>query len=728
MIKKINRRHRRGAALLMALGTFVLSSGAMAAEKMDEYSLAEMLVEGSRTMPGGMVDREIHFSILGNTDYMEVPANVVSYTEKAIRQNTIPTRTFLNTMTNHPSILVGGASTNNNVELQIRGARFNTHDMLMDGVPGMMAMGIIPMNWVERIDTIIGPNVVLSGVGVNQSVSGFVNFAPKTAQEKRTLTLTETYSSDHHFTHDIDFGQRFGKNHQYGIRINAEIYAGDTSIDKETLRGKDFYIHLDQRSDWSRTSFIYGYDSVKHHGMPEVLNVGKKWGGTVTGLPAANRVVENFMPSWSELSHSRNVYTLTHDQKLAEHLWAYVKLGYEKLNWPGYLDQKPILLNDAGAYDFGAFGFGSGQDSYWKRKTLTLGLNADFVTGSVKHKVNFGYEYLSNYWYGLNATPKRSFPGGNIYTGLTTDIGAPIPVSGPWYLSSGKSHRSFALSDSLSAFDDKLKVILGLRRQTIQTKSYKVSGEMSASYDKTQVSPFIGVLYKLSDLTSVYANYAEGLSTVSPPSTVLNNREVMPPVRTKQYEIGAKWDFKDWGMTVSYFDIKQPTGITNAANIFVMDGETQNRGVEWNVFGKVVPRLSVVGGVMFLDAKYNRSQGGSNDGHRVHGTPAFNLTMGLNYETPVPGLTLNLRGMYCGSSYADKANRISVPSWTRFDFGAQYETKIGDTPASFSVMCYNLFDKRYWSTATTSYAEGMVMLNPGRTFSEDFGYFRKGDN
>ena len=153
------------------------------------YQLDEIIVNGDKytddtIMPGGKTDRRIHFGLYGNMDLMDVPANIASYTEKTIKQNYIPARTFMNTVTNNPSIMVGGASTNNNVELQIRGNAFNTHDMTMDGLPGMMAMGIIPMNWVEKIDVVTGPNIVLSGTGINQSVSGYINFVPKIAKGK----------------------------------------------------------------------------------------------------------------------------------------------------------------------------------------------------------------------------------------------------------------------------------------------------------------------------------------------------------------------------------------------------------------------------------------------------------------------------------------------------------------------------------------------------------------
>lgn len=686
------------------------------------YELNEVIVNGDKytsdtIMPGGKTDRRIHFGLYGNMDLMDVPSNVASYTEKTIKQNYIPARTFMNTVTNNPSIMVGGASTNNNVELQIRGSAFNTHDMTMDGLPGMMAMGIIPMNWVEKIDVVTGPNVVISGTGINQSVSGYINFVPKIAKDKPIFDLTETYSTHKLFNHAVDWGQRFGNNNRYGLRINALHYNGTTSFDHETLKGKDLYIHFDQRTKASNTSIMYGWDHVVNHGMPEVLNVATNWGGQVTKLPDPNKVIENFMPTWSELSHQRHVYTISHEQQLGDHTTVYFKGGYEKLTWPGYYDSKPILLNDAGDYNFGKYAFGSAQDSKWSRRSLTTGFLFNIDTPTIKHKINLGYEMLSNSWYYMNASANRSKPAGNIYTGIwSINEGAPKPNSGPWYVSTRKINRSIVLTDTISALDDNLKLIIGARQQNIQSKSYDTSGKMTKKYDKSKISPTFGILYKINPTLSIYGNYSEGLTTLSIPRGVKNEKEVLPPVQTKQYEIGVKKDFKNWISTISLFQIKQPTGITNSSNYYVLDGEILNKGIEWNISGKIMPKLTLTGGMMLLDAQYKKTQNGTNDGNRVHGTPNINATLALDWETPIDGLTINGRMLHFGKSYADTNNKVSVPSWTRFDLGATYETTLANTPMSFSINAYNIFNKHYWSSATTVWADGMVMLNPGRTY------------
>src|SRR3546814_12100374 len=59
--------------------------------------------------------------------------------------------------------------------------------------------------------------------------------------------------------------------------------------------------------------------------------------------------------------------------------------------------------------------------------------------------------------------------------------------------------------------------------------------------------------------------------------------------------------------------------------------------------------------------------------------------------------------IYTASTYADAANTLSVPSWTRFDAGARYETKVSGKPVIFRLNVENLFDKDYWGTATAGY-------------------------
>lgn len=712
------KKRQLTAAILM--GLMALSTSAYAAEQTDEsdaHELGVTEVKGTRTAESGaMTARTASLGVFGKTNVMEAPANVISYTDETLKKSFVPTRGFLNAATNNPSVMVGGASTDNNVELQIRGIAFNTHDILLDGVPGMIMMQNQPTNYIGRMEIIVGPNAVMSGIGLQQSASGFVNFVPKKAETKPNLDITTAYSSSRYFTHSIDWGQRFGRNNAWGVRVNAETYAGSTTMTGEDLRGRDLYINIDHVDARSKSSFLYGYDTSTHHGMPEVLRIADaNWGTSVTHLPSAGSVAANFMPRWVLISHTHRVFLLQHEQKFGDHLTAYVKAGLMHRDWPGYITAKPFLQNDAGDYRLDI----SGSSTMGKtdRRAFMTGIKYDVTSGILDHTLTLGYDYLSQYGWSTYAPGTTSHLTGNVYQGLITDPGAPLAPEGQWYNGSKANYRSIVLTDSIASKDGRLKIVAGVRHQTIHTRALSLAGVETKSYEKSANTPTFGVLYKISPRTAIYANYAESLGTVSsPPNTVVNKDDVMPPVKTKQYEIGAKWDMGSWASTLSLFRINQPTAIVNASNYYVLDGMTRSQGLEWNVFGRVAPRLNLMGGFMILNAEYERTQGGALDGKRVFGTPQFNATVALDWETKVKGLNVYGRMHHFGSSYADSKNRINVPAWTRFDLGAQYRTEAFGYPMTLNFMVYNVFNKMYWSTTDVKWSDGGLMLNPGRTY------------
>ena len=60
-----------------------------------------------------------------------------------------------------------------------------------------------------------------------------------------------------------------------------------------------------------------------------------------------------------------------------------------------------------------------------------------------------------------------------------------------------------------------------------------------------------------------------------------------------------------------------------------------------------------------------------------------------------------------------------MPSSWKFDLGASYETKMGTTPVTLSLMCYNVTGRDYWVPVAGS--DGLQLSAP-RTlaFSANF--------
>jgi iron complex outermembrane receptor protein len=98
------------------------------------------------------------------------------------------------------------------------------------------------------------------------------------------------------------------------------------------------------------------------------------------------------------------------------------------------------------------------------------------------------------------------------------------------------------------------------------------------------------------------------------------------PVQAKQYEAGLKYDFGRLAMTASVFQIEQPNGFTDSAtNIYGLDGEQRNRGIELNAFGEVTRGVRVLGGVTFMQGVQTRTLNGLYDGNKAIGVPTTQL-------------------------------------------------------------------------------------------------------
>jgi iron complex outermembrane receptor protein len=99
-------------------------------------------------------------------------------------------------------------------------------------------------------------------------------------------------------------------------------------------------------------------------------------------------------------------------------------------------------------------------------------------------------------------------------------------------------------------------------------------------------------------------------------------------------------------------------------------------------------------------------------GLRTFGAPKWSANLGLDWETPISGLSIGGRAVYTGRQWADTANTLELPSWHRFDLNARYATRIASTPVTFNLYVENVTDRQYWSGM---FASGYLMPASPRT-------------
>ena len=119
----------------------------------------------------------------------------------------------------------------------------------------------------------------------------------------------------------------------------------------------------------------------------------------------------------------------------------------------------------------------------------------------------------------------------------------------------------------------------------------------------------VGFVVKPWDNTlSLYANYIEGLSqggTITDPSNPLVAEKTFKPYKSKQYEVGTKWDMGKFKNTLSIYQITK-NDLAQDANRNYSESEQRNRGIEWTTAGEIVKDIRLLGGVSYLEAEWKK--------------------------------------------------------------------------------------------------------------------------
>lgn len=325
---------------------------------------------------------------------------------------------------------------------------------------------------------------------------------------------------------------------------------------------------------------------------------------------------------------------------------------------------------------------------------VKAGIDKTLMTGGIRHKLAFSADFWRQR--GLERTSGRVTAGpqvdGNIYTPLVGRL-PDVPTWGDWRASGSTYRKSVAVADTLSFLDERVRLTLGLRKQFVEST-------YSGGYKENALTPMVGLVLKPREDLSLYANYVEGLlqGFMVNDATSPDNGSVFPPYKTRQYEIGLKRDFGDLATTLSLYQIAQPSQLMDPnTRSYSQDGEQRNRGIEWNVFGRLSPHLGIIGGVSYVQARLTNTAGQSNDGNRAPGVPKLLANLGLEWTAPsAPALTLSGRAIRTGPAYLNATNTQQVGGWTRYDLGARYTGRVAGRAVTLRGNLENVFGKAYW--------------------------------
>lgn len=636
---------------------------------------------------GGQMARGGRLGMLGNKDFLDAPFSLSSYTAQAIEDRQAVT--VADVVVNDPSVRVSGQAGDILDTFFIRGFPVgdqNSGEIAFDGVYGVAPNYRVLTDYAERVEVVKGPTALLYGMSPANSVGGTINIVPKRAAATDLTRFTADYASDSQLGGHLDVSRRFGEDRRFGARFNGSYHDGDTPLDHQSRSAHVGALALDYQGERLRASadLIDQREDIDAPSRRPFLAAG-------VGVPSAPDGRRNVTQAWEWFKTEDQSLLLRAEYDLNDTLTLFAAAGGGRTR-VDRLFGNPTILNAAGDTSTVPQHFKFDVD----RSTADAGLRARFVTGAVGHGVT------------LQASRYRDRLGRNSVSGsaVASNLYHPVDraeqsVAAPATVPkvSQTELSGVALADTLSMFDDRLQLTVGVRRQQVESDNFSpASGAVTSSYDKSAVTPLVGVVVKPWQNIAFYANRIEGLSKGdTAPGTAANAGEVFAPYRSRQNEIGVKIDHGRLATTVSVFEIEKPSGQLTG-NVFAVDGEQRNRGLEIALFGEATRRVRLLGGVTLLDAELTKTNSTATQGKTAAGAPSLAANLGVEWDTPfAPGVTLTGNLVHTGKQYVDRANTQHIPAWTTLDLGARYRTTLAGQATTFRASLRNAFDRHYWA-------------------------------
>lgn len=661
--------------------------------------------------PGGQVADGGRLGLMGNTGLMEAPFNQTSYTAGLIEDQ--QASRLVDLLESDPSVRASAASANFQEYLSIRGFMVGSQDAAINGMYGLSPYLRPPLEMAERVEVLKGPSAVLNGMSPYGSTGGSINIVPKRATTVPIKKTTAGYQSKSQASFHADVGHRFGADDGFGARMNAVYRNGGTAIDFNDQEGALLTLAVDYQGERLRASL----DLLHQHQHMDNFVRQFAVDPSVVEVPAPPATGLNY-PGYGRLTSSDSMAAVRVEYDVTEQLTLHGALG-RRVHETDVVGAPMLQLMPGGLY-LSPPGW---QILQIGTTTYEVGAGFGFTTGLFKHKAAFVASRLEDdqdtfllaplggmlRLHDLYASVLQPLPA---TAGIAPDVGN--------YLDTALT--SYALVDTIFLLEDRLQGTFGARHQTVEIQTYDITSHLPEGnrYNDSAITPLLGIVAKPASLLSIYANYSEDLSrgpSALPPAVTIAT--TLPPIRTRQVEVGIKRRWDEFTVTGSLFQIERPSATVDG-NVLSQNGKQRNRGLELGAFGEAARDIRLLGGLTWMHGELTRTPGGRHDGKDAIGVPRVQASVGVDRKNVgTAGFGIGMRIVHTGSQYIDQANRLKLPSSTRVDAGASYTSAASGQPLTLRLNVENLFDRSYWLSsnafANNDAGGGYLSLSTGRT-------------
>lgn len=581
----------------------------------------------------------------------------------------------------------------------------NRFNYRREGLP-INAETAIPLDNKERVELLKGTSGIQAGTS---APGGLVNYVVKRPTDTPLREVRVEWTQRSSVLAAADLGGRFGNDNAFGYRLTAA---------QETLRPLVHDLDGDRSllalaGDWriSPDSLLEG--EVEWSRKKQASQAGfSLLGGVLPAVPGP-RLNLNDQP-WTPASRFDALTgTLRFTQTLARDWKVVAQLGTQRLKSDDYT-AFPFGCSAEGVFDRycsdGTFDYYDYRSIGEKRRqnAAQIELKGHAATGPVRHELSFGilrstvHNTLPDYAYNWVGT-------GNVDGSVILPAGDPTLISGT---GAQVDERSLELSvrDAMR-WSERLTTWLGLRHT-----------HLDRGYTQSVSTPWAAVSYKVDPSVTAYASWGQGVESKAVPNNAAvydNAGAVLPALKSRQWELGAKGVHSSLSWQVAWFDIHRPVTNLDYCSINFLahcvgqfDGDQVHRGLEAAVQWSGGPwRLGA--SAMLLRARREGSAADpASNGLRPINVPQRIVRAFAAWKVPgVAGLEVQGSLSHEGDRAVLADNSIMLPAWTRLDAALRYDTQVGRYATSWTLGLDNVTDRRYWRESP--YQFGHVYLYPG---------------
>ena len=580
-----------------------------------------------------------------------------------------------------------------------RGFELGADAYLVDGMPGVIHS---PTGWMtpdtavyDRVEILRGAAGLLVG---NGNPGGAINLVRKRPTALPQYSITTRAGSDDYYRMDLD--------------------ASGALNDSRTLRGRALLAYEDRQYYYDQASnrmpLFYGIAEADLNDRT-LLTVGLRHQRSVTdgysifGLPRYTNGKALDVSRSTSLAQDWNRHESDQTEVFAE-------LEYQ-LNddWKS----KTSLTRSEGGFDQraalprGAINPLTQRGSvlystlFRRDEVVDTGIDSNlsgtFRVFGLEHSLMVGANWSDEDLHSKNA---------NVANGTPIDVFDPDPHASPkpsrsgWDTINDSNTRRYGVyANARIRLAEPLSLVLGGRLSWYEYQTREMLGNVKASNRQDhEFTPFVGLIYDLSEQWSWYASYADIFQPQSEYRT--SSGALLDPAVGSNYETGIKGELYDGRLNLSaaVFYIKQNDVAVEDPDLdafcpsnlggicYRNDQVKRSKGYELEASGEVLPGWQLSAGYTFNITR--NASGGPTD----YQTPKHMLRASTTYNLPGDWNRLTIGGgvsAQSGYSTDDYGPEVSNPGRAVYDALATWKI---DDHWKVGVDVKNVFDKKYYKS------------------------------